>query len=441
MQTINAAAVPKKKKKFYADLTFQVLVAIVVGIALGHFAPDLATNMKWLGDVFIKMIKMVVGPVIFLTVVTGISGVGDMKKVGKVGVKALIYFEVVTTAALGIGLLIVNLLAPGRGLNAVAGAGKMSAEVAKYADAAHHQSTVDLITKIVPDNVIGAFASGDLLQILFFSVLFGGALSALGEKGKPVEQFLERVSHAFFGVINTIMYFAPIGTFGAVAFTIGRFGVESLSQLGQLLVAVLLTMVLFIVVVLGAIARAYGFSIFRFLGYVKDEMMIVLGTSSSESVLPRMMEKMQRLGCSKPVVGLVIPTGYSFNLDGTTIYLSMATIFIAQAYNIDLSIWQQLSIMVLLMLTSKGAAAVTGGGFITLAATMAATGQLPIEGLALLFGVDRFMSTARALTNMIGNGVATVVVAKMEREFDSSVAPAWIGGENEETALVEVAAE
>jgi aerobic C4-dicarboxylate transport protein len=439
MHTVSAA--PGPKKKFYADLTFQVLIAIIVGIALGHYAPGLATNMKWLGDIFIKMIKMVVGPVIFLTVVTGIAGVGDMKKVGKVGVKALIYFEVVTTAALGIGLVVVNLLAPGRGLNAVAGAGKVSAEVAKYADAAHHQSTIDLITKIVPDNVIGAFASGDLLQILFFSVLFGGALSALGEKGKPVEQFLERVSHAFFGVINTIMYFAPIGTFGAVAFTIGRFGLESLSQLGQLLVAVLVTMVLFIVVVLGAIARVSGFSIFRFLGYVKDEMMIVLGTSSSESVLPRMMDKMQRLGCSKPVVGLVIPTGYSFNLDGTTIYLSMATIFIAQAYNIDLSIWQQLSIMVLLMLTSKGAAAVTGGGFITLAATMAATGQLPIEGLALLFGVDRFMSTARALTNMIGNGVATVVVAKMEREFDDSVAPDWIGGRNEGAALVQAAAE
>ena len=411
------AAHPPKKGKFYSDLTFQVLVAIVIGVLLGRFAPNIAVEMKPLGDIFIKMIKMVVGPVIFLTVVTGISGVGDMKKVGKVGVKALIYFEVVTTFALGIGLVVVNLINPGHGLNAVAG-GTVSAEVTKYATAAHNLTFMDHVLKIVPDNVIGAFASGDLLQILFFSVLFGSALSIMGEAGKPVEQLLEKVSSAFFGVINIVMRFAPIGTFGAMAFTISKFGLESLSQLGMLLAAVLLTMVLFIFVVLGAIAKFYGFSIFRFLRYLKDEMLIVLGTSSSETVLPRMMIKLQRLGCSKPVVGLVIPTGYSFNLDGTTIYLSMATIFIAQAYNIDLTVWQQISIMLLLMLTSKGAAAVTGGGFITLAATMAASGQLPIEGLALLFGVDRFMSTARALTNMIGNGVATVVVAKMEGEFD-----------------------
>jgi len=413
---------PQKKKVFYKDLTFQVLVAIVVGILLGQFYPETATNMKWLGDIFIKMIKMVVGPVIFLTVVTGISSVGDMKKVGKVGVKALVYFEVVTTFALAIGLILANLIGPGRGMNAVAGATKVSAEVTKYADAAHNQTTVDFLMKMVPDNVIGAFASGDLLQILVFSVLFGAALSMLGERGKPVEDFLERVSQAFFSLIHIIMHFAPIGAFGAMAFTIGKFGVSSLTSLGMLMVAVLLTMVLFILVVLGLVAKFYGFSIFRFLRYLKDEQLIVLGTSSSESVLPRLMEKMQRFGCSKPVVGLVIPTGYSFNLDGTTIYLSMAALFIAQAYNIDLTIWQQLSIMALLMVTSKGAAAVTGGGFITLAATLQATGQLPIEGLALLFGVDRFMSTARALTNLIGNGVATVVVAKMEKEFDQTKA-------------------
>ena len=419
LTTLPAGKSPKKGK-LYSDLTFQVGVAIVVGILLGHFAPNLAVEMKPLGDVFIKMIKMVVGPVIFLTVVTGISGVGDMKKVGKVGIKALIYFEVVTTFALGIGLLLVNVINPGKGLNAVAG-GTVSAEVAKYASAAHNMTVTEHLMKIVPDNVIGAFASGDLLQILFFSVLFGAALSIMGEAGKPVEQLLERVASAFFGVINIVMRFAPIGTFGAMAYTISKFGLESLSQLGQLLVAVLLTMLLFIFVVLGGIAKFYGFSILRFLRYLKDELMIVLGTSSSETVLPRMMTKLQRLGCSKPVVGLVIPTGYSFNLDGTTIYLSMAAIFIAQAYNIDLTLWQQLSIMLLLMLTSKGAAAVTGGGFITLAATLAASGQLPVEGLALLFGVDRFMSTARALTNMIGNGVATVVVAKMEGEFDTAM--------------------
>ena len=416
------SAAPPKKKVFYKDLTFQVLVAIVVGILVGQFAPETGTELKWLGDIFIKMIKMVVGPVIFLTVVTGISGVGDMKKVGKVGVKALVYFEVVTTFALAIGLLVVNIMGPGRGLNAVAGTTQISAEVTKYASAAHEQGTVALLMKMVPDNVVGAFASGDLLQILVFSVLFGAALSMLGEKGKPVEDLLERISQAFFGIIHTIMYFAPVGAFGAMAFTIGKFGVSSLTSLGELMVAVLITMVLFILLVLGSIARLYGFSILRFLRYVKDELLIILGTSSSESVLPRMMEKLQRFGCSKPVVGLVIPTGYSFNLDGTTIYLSMAALFIAQAYNIDLTLWQQLSIMVLLMVTSKGAAAVTGGGFITLAATLQATGQLPIEGLALLFGVDRFMSTARALTNMIGNGVATVVVAKMEKEFDEGKA-------------------
>jgi len=416
------AAQPIKKKKWYQDLTVQVLVAIVVGILAGQFAPDFGISVKWLGDVFIKMIKLVVGPVIFLTVVIGISSVGDMKKVGKVGIKALIYFEVVTTFALGIGLVVVNVLAPGRGLNAVAGAGKLSAEVTKYADAAHNQTTVELIMKMVPDNAVGAFASGDLLQILFFSVLFGAALTAMGEKGKPVEEFLERIAHIFFGIISIVMYFAPIGAFGAMAFTIGKFGISSLTQLGALMFAVLLTMVLFIFLVLGSIAKFYGFNILRFLAYLKQELLIILGTSSSESVLPRLMDKMQRFGCSKPVVGLVIPTGYSFNLDGTTIYLSMAALFIAQAYNIDLSIWQQLSIMLLLMLTSKGAAAVTGGGFITLAATLSATGQLPIEGLALLFGVDRFMSTARALTNMVGNGVATVVVAKMEKEFDDTKA-------------------
>jgi aerobic C4-dicarboxylate transport protein len=417
-----APAVPHKKKKFYTDLTFQVLVAIVVGVLVGQFAPETATNLKWLGDIFIKMIKMVVGPVIFLTVVTGISSVGDMKKVGKVGVKALIYFEVVTTFALAIGLIVANVMGPGRGMNAVAGVAKVSDEVGKYAAAAHNQTTVDFLMKMVPDNVIGAFASGDLLQILVFSVLFGAALSMLGERGKPVEDFLERISQAFFGIIHTIMYFAPIGAFGAMAFTIGKFGVASLTSLGELMAAVLVTMVLFIVIVLGTVSRIYGFSIFRFLRFLKSELLIVLGTSSSESVLPQLMEKMQRFGCSKPVVGLVIPTGYSFNLDGTTIYLSMAALFIAQAYNIDLSLWQQLSIMALLMVTSKGAAAVTGGGFITLAATLQATGQLPIEGLALLFGVDRFMSTARALTNLVGNGVATVVVAKMEKEFDETKA-------------------
>jgi aerobic C4-dicarboxylate transport protein len=415
------ATTKRKPKTLWGDLTFQVLVAIVIGIVVGHYWPDVGTEMKPLGDIFIKLVKMVVGPVIFLTVVTGISSVGDMKKVGRVGIKALIYFEVVTTFALGIGLVLVNIMGPGRGMNVVAGA-LNSAEVAKYAGAAKSQSAVEVLTHIVPDNVITAFGSGDLLQILFFSVLFGAALSMMGERGKPVEDLLERISHTFFAVIGIIMYYAPIGAFGAIAFTIGKFGISSLTSLGELLLGVLITMLLFVFLVLGSIARFYGFSIFRFLAYFRDELMIILGTSSSETVLPRMMEKLQRLGCAKPVVGLVIPTGYSFNLDGTSIYLSMAAIFIAQAYNVHLSVLQQLSILALLMVTSKGAAAVTGGGFITLAATMSATGVLPIEGLALLLGVDRFMSTGRALTNMIGNGVATMVIAKMENEFDEAAA-------------------
>ena len=415
----------KEKTPFYRVLYFQVIVAIIIGVLLGHFYPSLAADMKPLGDAFIKLIKMVIGPIIFLTVVTGISSIGDMRKVGKVGLKAIIYFEVVSTVALGIGLLVVNLVKPGMGINASASAtAAQAAEVAKYANEAKAHSTVDFLMNVIPDNIISAFVKGEILQILFFAILFGVALAAMGDKGKPVEIILEKTGAALFGVINIVMKVAPIGAFGAMSFTIGKYGIASLAQLGTLMAAVYITMLVFIFVVLGLIARLNGFGIWRFLGYIKEELLIVLGTSSSESVLPRIMEKLQRFGCSKHVVGLVIPTGYSFNLDGTSIYLSMAAIFIAQAYNIDLSIGQQLSILLVLMLTSKGAAAVTGGGFITLAATLAATGALPIEGLALLLGVDRFMSEARALTNLIGNGVATIVVAKMEREFDEGSAVA-----------------
>lgn len=409
------------KKPIYTNLTVQVLTAIVIGVLLGHFYPSIAVSMKPLGDLFIKMIKMVIGPIVFLTVVCGISSIGDMKKVGKVGGKAFLYFEVVTTFALAIGIVVVNLVKPGAGLNIQAGTLDASS-VAKYATAAEKQSSLDFIVGIVPDNALGAFVKGDMLQILFFAIIFGIALAALGQRGKPVEDMMERLSHVMFGIIGILMRFAPIGAFGAMAFTIGQYGVESLFALGQLMVAVYMTMALFVFGVLGSIAKAYGFSLGRFLRYIKDELLIVLGTSSSESVLPRMMDKMQRFGCSKHVVGLVIPTGYSFNLDGTSIYLSMAAIFIAQAFNIDLTVWEQLAILAVLLLTSKGAAAVTGGGFITLAATLSATGTLPIEGLALLLGVDRFMSEARAITNLIGNGVATVVIAKMEGEFDESMA-------------------
>ena len=412
---------PAQKKPIYTNLTFQVLTSITIGILLGHFYPAIAVEMKPLGDVFIKMIKMVIGPIVFLTVVTGISSIGDMKKVGKVGGKAFIYFEVVTTFALAIGVLVVNLVKPGAGMNIQAGQLKADA-VAKYATAAKEQSTIEFFMNIVPDNAIGAFVKGDMLQILFFAVIFGVALAAMGQKGKLIEDIFDKSAHALFGVIGILMRVAPLGAFGAMSFTIGKYGVASLVSLGQLMAAVYITMAVFVFAVLGSIARMYGFSLWRFLRFIKEELLIVLGTSSSESVLPRMMEKMQKFGCSKHVVGLVIPTGYSFNLDGTSIYLSMAAIFIAQAFNIDLTIWQQISILGLLMVTSKGAAAVTGGGFVTLAATLSATGTLPVEGLALLLGVDRFMSEARAITNLIGNGVATVVVAKMEGEFDEQKA-------------------
>ncbi len=423
VDTDEITRMPAPRQPFYKLLYIQVITAILIGVLLGHFYPNFAMELKPLGIIFIKCIKMVVGPIIFLTVVTGISAIGDMSKVGRVGIKAILYFEVVTSFALGIGLLVVNVLKPGQGFNVDSAAGK-AGEVAKYTAAAHEQTPIDFIMNIVPDNVIAAFAKGDLLQILFFSVLFGAALAGLGEKGKPVELFLEKVSAVFFGIIGIVVRLAPLGALGAMSFTIGKFGVGSLISLGQLVAAVYLTMILFIILVLGTIAWANGFNILTFLRYIKDELLIVLGTSSSESVLPRMIEKMQRFGCSKHVVGLVIPTGYTFNLDGTSIYLSMAALFIAQAYNIDLSIWQQLSILAVLMLTSKGAAAVAGGGFVTLAATLSATGALPVEGLALLLGVDAFMSLARALTNLIGNGVATVVVAKMEGEFNEKQAVA-----------------
>lgn len=409
--------VQKPKKRLYQNLTVQVLTAVTIGVLLGHFYPKLAVQLKPLGELFIRMIKMVIAPIVFCTIVVGIAGMGDMKKVGRVGGKALLYFEVVTTIALAIGLFVANWVKPGAGIDVAALA---KGSVAKYATAAKEHSTWDFVLNIIPDNVVNAFAQGDLLQVLFFSVLFGIALSALREKGKPLVEFFDKISHAMFGVVNIVMRFAPVGAFGAMSFTIGKYGLKSMIPLGKLMASVYLTMFLFIFVVLNAIAKYYGFSLWKYLKYIKEEILIVLGTSSSESALPRMMEKMERFGCSKSVVGMVIPTGYSFNLDGTSIYLSMAAIFIAQAFNVDLSIGQQLSILAILMLTSKGAAAVTGGGFVTLAATLSATHVLPVEGLALLLGVDRFMSEARAITNLIGNGVATIVVAKMEKEFDET---------------------
>ncbi|KJR45312.1 Aerobic C4-dicarboxylate transporter for fumarate, L-malate, D-malate, succunate, aspartate [Desulfosporosinus sp. I2] len=374
---------------------------------------------------------MMIAPIIFCTVVVGIASMGDMKKVGRVGLKALIYFEIVSTIALIIGLIVVNLYQPGAGINATA-ATLDAKSIATYTTAAKSMSTVDFFLKIIPNTVVDAFAKGEILQVLLVAILSGLSLSMLGEKGKPVINLLDIISKALFGIIGMIMKVAPIGAFGAMAFTIGKYGIHTLFSLGKLMAGVYTTSFLFIFIVLGLIAKLNGFSIWKFIKFIKEEIFIVVGTSSSESVLPRMMDKLERLGCSKSVVGLVIPTGYSFNLDGTTIYLSMAAIFIAQACNVPLTIMDQVTICAVLMLTSKGAAAVTGGGFITLAATLASISSIPVAGLALLLGVDRFMSEARALTNLIGNGVATVVVSNWEKEFDSKRAELILNGVNVE---------
>ncbi|MDN4073184.1 MULTISPECIES: C4-dicarboxylate transporter DctP [Fictibacillus] len=404
-------------KPLFKNLTFQVIIAIILGITVGLLWPEAGKNMKPLGDTFINAVKMVISPIIFLTIVLGIAKMGDMKKVGKVGGKAFIYFEIVTTFALIIGLIIVNIIKPGAGLDFDK---LQKGDVSQYTSGGGDGGInwVDFVTHIVPENMVDAFAKGDILQVLFFSILFGVGLTALGVKGKPVIEFFDKLLNIFFNVVGYIMKAAPLGAFGAMAFTIGNFGLSSLLPLGKLMISVYVTMFLFVIIVLNIICKMYGFSLWKYLKFIKDEILIVLGTSSSESVLPRMMNKMERFGCSKSVVGLVIPTGYSFNLDGTSIYLSMAVVFLAQVFNIDLSLTQQLTIIAILMLTSKGAAAVTGGGFIVLASTLSAMQVIPVEGLALLLGVDRFMSEARAIVNLIGNGIATIVVSKSENEFD-----------------------
>lgn len=404
-------------KKRWPHLYVQVLIAITIGILLGHFYPETATTMKPLGDGFIKLIKMMIAPIIFCTVVTGIAGMQAMDKVGRVGIKALLYFEVVSTLALIIGLIVVHLIQPGAGMNvdvSTLDAKSLSA----YTDVVKTLGIVDFLLNIIPASVVDAFAKGDILQVLLFSLLFGFSLVAMKETGTQVVYVIEKVSHVLFGIVETIMKLAPIGAFGAMAFTIGKYGIASLAPLAKLMGSFYLACLLFIFIVLGLITRFAGFSIIKFIIYIKDELLIVLGTSSSESVLPRMMIKLEKMGCSKSVVGLVIPTGYSFNLDGTSIYLTMAAIFVAQATNTPLTLVQELTILGVLLLTSKGAAGVTGSGFITLAATLSAVPTIPVAGLALILGIDRFMSEARALTNLIGNGVATVVAAKWEKELD-----------------------
>jgi aerobic C4-dicarboxylate transport protein len=415
--TIVTAAPTPAAKPWYRVLYVQVLIGIVLGVIVGWLWPHVATNdwVKALGDGFIKLIKMVIAPIIFCTVVSGIAHIQDAKKVGRIGVKALVYFEVVSTFALVIGLLIGNLVRPGAGF----GGSMASAQaVASYAKQAESQKTVDFFLHIIPDTVVGAFANGEILQVLLFSVLFGFAVMSLGERGKNLRTFVDEAAHGVFGVISIIMKVAPIGAFGAMAYTIGKFGTGAILNLIGLVATFYLTAALFVFVVLGIIARMVGFSIFRFIAYIKDELLIVLGTSSSESALPSLMEKLERLGCSKSVVGLVVPTGYSFNLDGTNIYMTLATLFIAQALGFDLTIGQQITILVVAMLTSKGASGVTGAGFITLAATLAVVDPRLVPGMAIVLGIDKFMSECRALTNLCGNGVACVVVSAWEGELD-----------------------
>jgi len=403
--------------RFYESLYFQVIAGILIGVALGSLYPSAGESMKPLGDGFIKVIRMMIGPVIFCTVVTGIANIGDLRKLGRVGVKALLYFEVVTTMALLIGLAVVKTVQPGAGINANPSTLDAKA-VAQYATSGQQLHAVDFLLNIIPDTIMGAFARGEILQILFIAILFGVALASF-EQGKLVVQVIDAITKWLFKVIAIIMKFAPAGAFGAMAFTIGKYGLRTLLPLGKLLACVYLTSGVFVFVVLGLIARVHGFSIWKLLVYIREELLIVLGTSSSESALPRLLVKLEELGCSKSVVGLVVPAGYSFNLDGTSIYLTIAAIFVAQATNTHLTAKDEFTLLLVLMLTSKGAAAVTGGGFITLAATLSALGTVPVAGITLLLGVDRFMSEMRSLTNLAGNAVATIVVAKWEREFDN----------------------
>lgn len=405
--------------KYLRHLYVQVLLAIAVGVLLGHYYPALGASLKPLGDVFIKLIKMLIGPIIFTTVVSGIGGMGNLRQVGRVGLKALVYFEAVTTLALVIGLVVANAFAPGAGMHATAASLDASA-VAHYAKAAKEMSFIDWALHLIPNTFAGAFVEGDILQVLLVALLFGFALAKMGEHAKPLVNLLHEISKAFFMMVNLVSRLAPLAAFGAMAFTVGKYGLGSLKSLAGLMACVYLTCLVFIVVVLGGIARAAGFSLWKILKFIREELLIVIGTSSSEAALPGLMTKMERAGCAPSVVGIVVPSGYSFNLDGTCIYLTMAALFIAQATDTPLDLWHQLGLLAVLLLTSKGAAGVTGSGFITLAATLAATGHVPVAGMALILGVDRFMSEARAVTNFIGNTVATLVVAKWDRAFDAN---------------------
>ncbi|MFZ6843383.1 dicarboxylate/amino acid:cation symporter [Undibacterium sp. RuTC16W] len=419
-----------KKPPLYRSLYFQVITAIIIGVLLGHYYPESGAAMKPIGDGFIKLIKMMIAPIIFCTVVVGIAGMEDMKKVGKTGGMALLYFEVVSTLALIVGLIVVNLWQPGAGMHIDASA-LSTKEIASYTAPGKMQTTTDFLMAIIPTTLVDAFAKGEILQVLLIAVLFGFALHRFGGRGTLVFDVIEKFSHVLFVIVGYIMKVAPIGAFGAMAYTIGKFGIASLLPLAQLMAAFYTTCLVFVFVVLGTIAKVHGFSIWKFVKYIKEELLIVLGTSSSESALPGMIAKLENLGVKKSVVGLVIPTGYSFNLDGTSIYLTMAAVFIAQATDTPMSLMQQVTLLAVLLLTSKGAAGITGSGFIVLAATLSAVGGIPVAGLALILGIDRFMSEARALTNLVGNGVATIVVGKWGNDVDELKLHQRLNGEVE----------
>jgi aerobic C4-dicarboxylate transport protein len=431
-----AVSAGTRRKAWYKVLYIQVLIAIVLGALFGWLAPDYAKSdwVKAMGDGFIKLIKMVIAPIIFCTIVSGIAHIQDAKKVGRVGLKALVYFEVVSTFALIVGLIVANVVRPGAGF--AGGAGDPNA-IANYAKAAGEQRAVDFVLHVIPDSVVGAFAQGEILQVLLFAVLFGFALQFMGERGAALRGFIDDVGHAVFGVIAIVMKAAPIGAFGAMAYTIGRYGPQALGNLAGLIAVFYITSAIFVFGVLGFIAWMAGFSIFRFVGYLKSELLLVLGTSSSESALPALMEKLERLGCSRSVVGLVVPTGYSFNLDGTNIYMTLASLFVAQAMGIDLTWGQQLTILLVALLTSKGASGVTGAGFITLAATLATVNPALVPGMAILLGIDKFMSECRALVNFTGNGVATVVIASWEGELDRAKLNAALSQDVEASDIAE----
>jgi aerobic C4-dicarboxylate transport protein len=425
--------------RIFRSLYLQVLVAIAIGVALGYFYPHIGAEMKPLGDGFIKLIKMMIGPIIFCTVVLGIAGMEDMKKVGKTGGFALLYFEVMSTVALIVGLVIINFVRPGAGMN-VDPASLDTKAIAAYAEPGKLQGTTDFILNIIPATIVDAFAKGEILQILLFSVLFGFALHRFGGPGTMLFDFIERMSEVFFRIVSMIMRVAPIGAFGAMAFTIGTYGFGTLANLAKLMMVFYTTCLVFIFVVLGIVARLHGFGVFKYLRYIKEELLIVLGTSSSEAALPRLMGRLESLGAGRSTVGLVVPTGYSFNLDGTAIYLTMAAVFIAQATNTDLDLRHQIVLLAVLLLTSKGAAGVTGSGFIVLAATLSAVGSVPVTGLALILGIDRFMSEARALTNIIGNGVATLVVARWTGDLNVEQMHERLANPSEEAGLSVLAA-